>query len=145
MYDVVIKTGHKDHPKREGPEISQWTVENKFHALNLARKVVVEDGASWAEVAEVKGRFCARVFRENDGTLSGHLSSRRRTHRVKHWGTPNWVSWVAKVALILIISGLLVFGVGKAVLESDELSAVGALVAFIGLSCAAVCIKARKR
>jgi hypothetical protein len=144
MYDVIIKTSAKESRSQQGPEVSRWSVENKFHALNLARKIVTEDKVAWAEVTEVNGRFRAQVDVEPDGTLAGHLTSERRTHRVKHWGRPRWTRRLAKVALFLFLSGLLVFGIGQAPPGDHLLSGMGGLMVFGAITCAAVSIKARR-
>lgn len=111
MFEVIVRKPHADPVANPHPTESHRIVENKFHALNLARKIVLEDGTPWAEVTEVKGRFRALVTVEPDGTLSGHLTSGSRTYPVKRWGTPTWTSWLGMCALAFAVVTLIFGGI----------------------------------
>lgn len=91
-YIVTIKRPHRDPSKGNVLIESTEVVNAKAHAVNLARKILLEDRLPWVEVAEENGQFQFRMTRDRDGSFG--LSPRTRKRMLKH-GLISLAGWGA--------------------------------------------------
>lgn len=100
-YRVIVRRPAKHQSEGNTVAESHEVVNAKPHALNLARKILREDGVPWVEVEEEKGRFRFRITPSPDGKFA--VSGSAAGDRMKY-GLISAAGWAALASWILFVA-----------------------------------------
>ena len=134
MYEVMVKKPLADRAKENDTPGDRHKVKNEFHARNLARRILRQQGVSWVEVAEVNGRFEVRLRLDERGFVHEALDSPKHKLRRK-WRLETGPTYFLRMgALLLLLTAVGVWIVALQV--SQEKGHLVFLAELLGLAAA---------